>query len=85
LRFEERPVGDRSFSPDGAGIVGTARGRRLPKWRIVNGWAGELSPGDVAQADPAGARTDQPVETISLLPYGCTNIRITEFPKVRED
>jgi len=27
---------------------------------------------------------DQPVETITLIPYGCTNIRITEFPKVRE-
>jgi hypothetical protein len=84
LRFEERPVGERPFSPDGAGMIATARGRRIPRWKIVNGWAGELSPADLAQADPTGARTDQPVEMIRLLPYGCTNIRITEFPKVRE-
>jgi hypothetical protein len=28
--------------------------------------------------------TDQPVEPITLIPYGCTNIRITEFPQVRD-
>ena len=84
LRFEERPVGERPFSPDGAGVVATARGRRISRWKIVNGWAGELSPADVAQADPNAVQWDQPVETITLIPYGCTNIRITEFPKVRE-
>jgi len=83
LRFEERPVGERPFSPDGAGVVATARGRRISRWKIVNGWAGELSPADVAQADPNAVQSDQPVETITLIPYGCTNIRITEFPKVR--
>jgi hypothetical protein len=84
LRFEERALGERPFSPDGAGVVATARGRRIARWKIVNGWAGELSPADVARADPAAVQADQPVETITLVPYGCTNIRITEFPKVRE-
>ena len=84
LRFEERPLGERPFSPEGSGVVARARGRRISKWKIVNGWAGELSPGDVASADPKAAEADQAVEEIALLPYGCTNIRITEFPKVRD-
>ena len=84
LRFEERPVGERPFSPDGAGVIAVARGRRIPSWKIVRGWAGEISPPDATSADAATVVSDQPVEEITLIPYGCTNIRITEFPRVRE-
>jgi hypothetical protein len=82
LTFEERPVGDRPFSPDGAGMVAHARGRQIPNWKMAHGWAGEISPADVAWSDPAKAATDQPIEDVTLIPYGCTNIRITEFPRV---
>ena len=84
VRFEERPVGERPFSPEGAGVVATARGRQIPNWKLVRGWAGELSPADVAWADPGRRVSDQPIEDVTLIPYGCTNIRITEFPRVRE-
>ncbi|NUR54019.1 MAG: hypothetical protein HOQ29_06210 [Acidobacteria bacterium] len=83
LRFEERPVGAQPFSPAGAGVVATARARQIPSWKLVHGWAGELSPADVEWSDRARPVTDQPVETVTLVPYGCTNIRIAEFPVVR--
>lgn len=82
VRFAEQPIGERPFSPEGAGMVATVRARRLPNWKIQSGWAGEISLEDAGWSDPSKAATDQPVEEVTLVPYGCTNIRITEFPRV---
>jgi hypothetical protein len=68
------------FSPDGAGVVATARARKIPSWRLDAGWAAEIAPPDSAWADPTRRITNQPEETVTLIPYGCTNIRVTEFP-----
>ena len=82
VTFEERPVGARPFSPDGAGVVATAQGRRIPAWTIERGWAGELSAPERAWADPGRPLTTEPVEPTTLIPFGCTNLRISEFPRV---
>jgi hypothetical protein len=76
LSFEERPVGSPPFSPQGAGIVAKAKGRRLPNWKLQHGWAGETPPSPV--------HSEQPLEDVTLIPYGCSNIRITEFPQLVE-
>ncbi|MBM3879859.1 MAG: hypothetical protein FJ387_09090 [Verrucomicrobia bacterium] len=74
VTFEERPVGEQPFSPDGAGVVGRVQGRRLPGWRLQHGWAGEVS--------PQPQRSNEPLEDLTLIPYGCTNLRVTEFPRL---
>ncbi len=75
IRFEERPVGERPFAPEGAGMAAKVQGRRLRNWRLAHGWAGEFAPGL--------QQSNEPVEELTLIPYGCTNIRVTEFPRLR--
>jgi len=73
VTFEERPVGEIPFSPEGAGVVAKINGRRLPDWKLAHGWAAEVP------VEPQNSKG--PVEELTLIPYGCTNIRITEFPR----
>jgi len=75
VTFEELPVGEKPFSPEGAGMTAKVKGRRLPGWKMAHGWAAEVPP------DPQDSR--EPLEPLTLIPYGCTNIRVTEFPRLR--
>jgi uncharacterized protein len=75
VAFREMPVGERPFSPEGAGMAATVKGRRLPGWTLAHGWAAEVPPGPQASS--------KPLESLTLIPYGCTNIRVTEFPRLK--
>jgi uncharacterized protein len=72
LKVIEKPIGDFPFSSDAAPVEIIAQGRRLPDWKLVDGSAGPLPVGPVS--------SQEPVETLSLIPYGSAKLRITAFP-----
>jgi DUF1680 family protein len=72
IEFVERPVGNCPFSPEGAPVIARVHGRRLPEWQMVDGSADGVPTGPVTSSEP--------LERLELIPYGCTNLRITEFP-----
>ncbi len=65
-------VGDVIFGPDAAPIEIKAKGRRVPEWGMEHNSAGELPQSPV--------KSSEPVEGLTLIPYGCAKLRITEFP-----
>lgn len=76
VAFQSTGAAGAPFSVAGARISATVRGRRLPQWVLTRHAA------DVPPASPV--TTDQPEETLTLVPYGCPNLRITEFPTLRD-
>ncbi|ABU57438.1 beta-L-arabinofuranosidase domain-containing protein [Roseiflexus castenholzii] len=71
VRIVHHPVGERPFSPEGAPVAAYAHGRRIPTWGEEHGAAGP---------PPAPVHVDTSLEVVRLIPYGCTNLRIAEFP-----
>ena len=72
VKFTTNEVGDRPFSPEGAPITAKVKGRRLPDWKLEKNAAGPVPSSPV--------KSTEELQELTLIPYGCTSLRVTEFP-----
>jgi DUF1680 family protein len=72
LLFAKGAVGERPFSPEGTPVRMSVKGRRVEGWQVKRNAAAEPPPSPVFSPNL--------LEDWTLIPYGCTNLRVTEFP-----
>ncbi|MDI9546306.1 MAG: glycoside hydrolase family 127 protein [Chloroflexota bacterium] len=72
LTFEQRPMTGLPFAPDRAPVAAHVKGKRVPGWQEASGSA-PMWPG-------GPATSEEPPADLTLIPYGCTNLRLAEFP-----
>ena len=69
------PLAQNPFSPETAPLELRAKARKLPAWTIDRlGLVGKLQDGPV--------QSEEPVETVSLIPMGAARLRIASFPAI---
>jgi hypothetical protein len=73
---QELPIGGSPFSLAETPLKLQVEARKLPSWLAVDGVA------DPVPQSPV--HSNEPEETITLVPYGAAKLRITAFPQLRE-
>jgi len=79
MRFvkNEKTTSTQIFSEKGNPYELQCKARRIPQWKLEsNGMVGSL------QQSPA--YSNEPVETVTLIPMGCAALRISVFPRVTD-
>ena len=76
IKVNSKAPAENSFSPEGAPLSLDVRGRLLPGLKLEGGSAGPIP--------HSPTRSTEPLKDLTLLPYGCTNLRMTEFPLLED-
>jgi len=71
--FEEHSIGLCPFSPEGAPVTAKVKAKKVD-WKMENGAATPV---------PGLEWVSEEVEEVRMIPYGCTNLRLTEMPLVK--
>ena len=78
FKVVEKPLQGYPWNLENAPVQIHAKGKRMNEWSLYNGSAGPLPYSTQYQINTL------PEEDIILVPYGCTTLRITEFPVTRK-
>ena len=65
------------FCEENAPIVLRAEAKRIPEWKLQDSCAAELQKGPIY--------SEEPTETVELIPMGCARLRMTCLPLVTDD
>ena len=72
------PENNQPFVTDAAPVEIMAKARKIPEWQ-------QDSLGLVGILQQSPVRTDELIETVTLIPMGCARLRISSFPTVTKD
>jgi len=72
------PEDDQPFKAEAAPVEMRVKARKISAWQLDH-------LGLVGKIQPSPAKTDEPVETVTLIPMGCARLRISAFPSVLAD
>ncbi len=75
-KWEERPLTGIPFSHSGAPCAIYLPGKLVPQWKLQDGNTSDL---------PAERNFEGAEQMVRLIPYGCTKLRISEFPWYEEE
>ena len=75
LNRKPGPLAPQPFTPESAPIQVMAKARRIPAWQ-------QEATGIVGKLQRSPVKSDEPLETVTLIPMGCTRLRITMFPVI---
>lgn len=73
------PFSNFPWNPESAPLRIKAKARRVPSWEMYNEMTGPIPYSITHQLETA-----REIEEVTLIPYGCTSLRISQFPVVRK-